>query len=118
MVLHASSTSWEAFRLPWGLIVGLLVAYTVVFQSGIYGGQVHPRYAVTGAFTAWAAAVFVNFIGFFVPGDDIFFLPAPLGHNPFASWPIFLDRAWQAGLFVILPIVTWHLLQVLRREKD
>ncbi len=118
MVLHGSAVSLESFRLPWGLIAGLVATYVVIFQSGVYSGQVHPRYAVTGAFTSWAAALLVNFVGFFVPGDDMFFLPVPLGHDPFASWPILLDRAWQLGLFALLPIVTWHLLRVLRREKD
>lgn len=118
MMLHASSSTVGTFRLPWGLIVGLVAIYIVAFQTGVHSGQVHPRYAATGAFTSWAAALLVNFIGYFVPGDDVFFLPVPLGHDPFASWPIFLDRAWQVGLFALLPIVTWHLLRVLRREKD
>lgn len=118
MLLHGSSTSVAGIRLPWGLLIALGLSYVVVYQAGIYGGQVHPRYTVLVAFFAWAGAVFVNFFAFFFPGNDRFYLPAPLGHDPFASWALVLDRGWQFGLFLLLPLVTWHLLQVLRREKD
>lgn len=118
MLWHGAYTSVAGARFPYGIILGIALVFSIVFYAGKAAWDRHPPSAVLGAVAAWTGAVLVNFVAYFFATNDRFFLPAPMGHDPFASFPILLDRAWQVTLFIILPAATWLLLRVLRTKKD